>query len=299
MKYMRITNKVLSQGYLTDLNRNLQNMRKFQEQLASGKEIRRPSDDPFKVARSMELNTSLKANERYKENVDEALGWLETADSALGQFTDVLHRIKELTIAGGNATYSSTELDAVKKEMMQLKEQLVQIGNTVFDGRYIFNGDETTQIPFGNGGSISYPNTNGLKKEFAPGIVLDIGITSRNLCCDTIDPPGTDNVFVTVQNIINDLNSGISPVNHLDKLSQHLDDTLRLRGEVGAKTNRIETMSERTSEENFNMTELLSKTEDIDFAEKIMQYSVMESVYTASLQTGAKILQPSLLDFLR
>lgn len=292
---MRITNKVLSKGYLTDLNRNLQNMRKLQEQLASGKEIRRPSDDPFRVARSMELNTSLRANERYKKNIDEAIGWLESADSALGQFSNALQRIKELTITSGNGTHSDTEKSAIKMEIEQLKSQLVQIGNTEFDGRYLFNGDETTQTPFNSNGGILFPSANGLKKEFAPGIVIDIGIKSTDLSNDS----AVNNVFETVQNIINDLNAGISPIDKLGEISNHIDNVLKIRGESGARCNRLETMSEKTIEENYNMTELLSKTEDIDFAQKMMMYSVMESVYTASLQTGAKILQPSLLDFLR
>lgn len=292
---MRITNKVLSKGYLTDLNRNLQNMRKLQEQLASGKEIRRPSDDPFRVARSMELNTSLRANERYQKNIDEGIGWLETIDSALGQFGDALTRIKELTTQAGNGTLGPTERNAIKMEVEQLKDQLVQIGNTVFDGRYVFNGDETTQIPFASDGTISFPNANGLKKEFAPGIVLDIGITSTALSNDS----AANNVFETVQNIIDDLTNDNSPMGNMDELTSHIDNALRLRGEAGARYNRLETMKEKNTEENYNVTELLSKTEDIDLAQKVMEYSVMESVYTASLQTGAKILQPSLLDFLR
>lgn len=296
---MRITNKVLSQSYLTDLNRNLQNMKKYQEQLASGKEIRRPSDNPFKVARSMELNTSLRANARYQENIDEASGWLQTTDSALGQFGDVLQRVRELTIQGGNATYSSTERESIQKEMEQLKGQLVQIGNTVFDGRYIFNGDETTEKPFDADGSVLFPTANGLKKEFAPGIILDISVTGKKLSINSENPPASGDVFNTVQNIIDKLGANTSPTDLLDDISNHIDNVLKLRGEAGARANRIETMSAKTTEENYNMTELLSKTEDVDFAQKIMQYSVMESVYTASLQAGAKILQPSLLDFLR
>lgn len=292
---MRITNKVLSKGYLTDLNRNLQNMRKMQEQLSSGKEIRRPSDDPFRVARSMELNTSLRANERYEKNIDEGIGWLETTDSALGQFGDVLTRVKELTIQGANGPLSISERNAIKMEVEQLRDQLIQIGNTTFDGRYIFNGDETTNPPFNSDGTIAYPAANGLKKEFAPGIVLDIGITGTAISNDTV----ANNVFETVNNIIEDLENDRSPMNNMDELTDHLNNALMLRGEAGARCNRLETMKEKNIEENYNVTELLSKTEDIDFAQKIMEYSVLESVYTASLQTGAKILQPSLLDFLR
>lgn len=292
---MRITNKVLSQSYLADLNRNLNNMKKYQEQLSSGKEIRRPSDNPFKVARSMEINTNLKANERYQENIDESLGWFETTDSALGQFGDALQRIKELTIQGGNVSYGSTEKGAIKAELQQLKEQLVEIGNTTFDSRYIFNGDATTEKPFDDNGNFVKGTVNGLKKEFAPGIVLDIAVTGSRLGTNS---KGT-NVFVTLQNIIGKLDANESPTDFLDDIDNHIDNALMLRGEAGAKSNRLEAMSAKTTEENYNMTELLSKTEDIDFAQKSMEYSTMESIYTASLQTGAKILQPSLLDFLR
>jgi flagellar hook-associated protein 3 FlgL len=73
---MRITNKVLVNGYLGDLNTNLQNMQKLQEQLSTGKEIRRPSDDPFKVARTMELTAGIAMNERYQENIDEGISCL-------------------------------------------------------------------------------------------------------------------------------------------------------------------------------------------------------------------------------
>lgn len=294
---MRITNKVLSKGYLTDLNRNLQNMKTLQEQLSSGKQIRRPSDNPFKVARSMELNTSLRANERYKENIDEAIGWLETTDSALGQFGDALTRLKELTIQASNSPLGPTELNAVKMEVEQLKDQLKEIGNTSYDGRYIFSGDKTTEIPFEKDGlgNITYNGSvTGLKKEFAPGIVLDIAITGSRLSNSS-----TGNVFQDIDNIISSLATNQSPADWLDEVNNHIDNVLMLRGEAGARCNRLETMKEKNTEENFNVTELLTLTEDIDFAQKTMEYSVLESVYTASLQTGAKILQPSLLDFLR
>lgn len=298
---MRITNKVLSKSYLNDLSRNMNNMKKYQEQLSSGKEIRRPSDNPFKVSRSMELNSSLRTNERYQTNIDEGLGWLQTVDSALGQFNDVLQRVKELTISGGDGAYDSTEKEAIKNELVQLKNQLVDIGNTTYDGRYIFNGDATTEIPFDADGNfikdLSGTGVNGLKKEFAPGVVLDIAVTGSELK----NGSNTDNVFTTIDDLIASLDGTITtPItDFLSKVDSHIDNALKLRGEVGSKSNRLETIKNKNFDENFNMTELLSKTEDVDFAQKIMEYNVMESVYTASLQTSAKILQPSLVEFLR
>lgn len=285
---MRITNKVLTKGYLSDLTRNLENMRKYQEQLSSGKEIRRPSDNPFKVARSMELHNGIAINDRYKTNIDEGIGWLETTDKALGQIGDVLQRIRELAVAGGNGAYSVDERETLKKEVEQLKGQIIQIGNTAFDGRYIFSGDKTTDIPFDDTG-VYKGSSEGLNREFTQGVILDIGTKGSDF----------ENIFKCLDNMITRLANNESTTADIGAVTDVSNNLLNLRAEVGAKATRLEAMLAKNDEETFNMTELLSKTEDIDVAEKVMEYKVMESIYTASLQTGAKILQPSILDFLR
>lgn len=293
---MRITNKVLVRGYLGDLSTNLQNMRKLQEQLSSGREIRRPSDDPFRVARTMELTTGISLNDRYQKNIDEGLGWLETTETALGQMGDTVQRIRELTVQAGNGSYNEQQRNPIKLEIEQLKEQLIQIGNTAFEGRYIFGGDKTTNPPFvKENGEIVYKGTdNNLLREFSQGVTMGVGISGNNF----------DNLFVekdanVVDKIIDKLSQNQSPTELLGELDSAFDNILNLRAEVGAKAHKLEAMKEKNDEETFNMTELLSKTADIDVAEKVMQYKVMESVYMASLQTGAKIIQPSLIDFLR
>ena len=86
---------------------------------------------------------------------------------------------------------------------------------------------------------------------------------------------------------------------NLKAMDSVMSNLLKVRAEVGAKQNRMEAAQEQNEAENFNMKDILSQTEDIDFAEKTIEASIMQSVYTASLQTSAKIIQPSLLDFLR
>lgn len=296
---MRITNKVLVKGYLADLTSNLANMKKYQEQLSSGKEVRRPSDNPFKVARAMELKTSIEINDRYKTNIDEGIGWLNTTDSALGQLNDALQRVRELTVAGGNGSYGESERLAISKEVEQLKEAIVQIGNTAYDGRYIFGGDDTTTPPFRtvNGKAIYEGSSEGLMREFSQGVTLDISISGNRF---SNEPAGQEGgIFSVISGLIDDLGQSKTPASRIGELDKEIENVLKLRAEVGAKGNRLEAMQAKNSDETFNMTELLSKTSDIDVAQKVMEYKVMENIYTASLQTGAKILQPSLLDFLR
>jgi flagellar hook-associated protein 3 FlgL len=85
----------------------------------------------------------------------------------------------------------------------------------------------------------------------------------------------------------------------LGDMDKHIDNVIRFRSKMGAVYNRLEAAQQRNEAENLNMTELLSKSEDIDIAEKMMEFSMMSTVYQASLSTGAKILQPSLLDYIR
>lgn len=398
---MRITNKVLVRGYLNDLSTNLENMRKMQQQLSSGKEISRPSDDPFRVARTMELQTGIALNDRYQKNIDEGKGWLDTTETAIGQMGDVLNRIRDLTVQAGNATYNQDQRTPILMEVEQLKQQLMQIGNTAYDGRYIFGGDKTTNKPFEqNSDAIVYNGSEtGLIREFSQGVTFDVAIvgdkfkeaftnkaislsvdgkkadgttpfggkgtlngyftgsTEKNftVLVDAVNASGqvtnikysTDGINFTniaasidsstgnsiikfpdysgltftldkstdntvgnsynfnlkpdnvVDNIIGLLKENKSPSGLLNELDEQMDNLLNLRAEVGSKTQRLDAMADKNTEETFNMTELLSKTSDIDVAEKTMQYKVMESVYNASLMTGAKIIQPSLLDFLR
>ena len=91
---MRVTNRTLLNNYLANLNRNLRRMSKYQDQLSSGKEIRRPSDDPIGATRSMALHTSLNQNKQYLRNIEDSLGWVDITDSALGNMGDIMNRLR-------------------------------------------------------------------------------------------------------------------------------------------------------------------------------------------------------------
>lgn len=293
---MRITEKMLTRTYLSDLSNNLETMKKLQEQMSTGKEINRPSDDPFKYARSLELNSSITANERYESNIEEGTEWLKTTDSTLGELNTVLQRARELTVQASNGSNSATERNSIEQEISQLKDEAVQICNTTFNGKYLFGGDKTITQPFEKdaSGNVLYKGSNtGRKIEFAQGVIMDVATLGSDIS-GTVSP----NIFETLDNIINNLNSNTSSGDNLDDLDTNINNIINLRAVAGAKENRLDSMKTKNEDENLNMTELLSKTEDIDVAQKYTEYSTAENVYTSCLKTGAKILQPSLLDFL-
>ena len=114
---MRVTNQMMSSSFLRNLNRNKSHMNTINNQLTSGKEISRPSDNPYKVARSMQLSSDIKAATQYNENIKDTSNWLDTTDTALQQIEGSLQRVRELMVSAGSASYGVDEKRAIKDEI--------------------------------------------------------------------------------------------------------------------------------------------------------------------------------------
>lgn len=328
---MRITNGMMSKSFMRDLNRNLGRLNKINGQLTSGKEISRPSDNPFKVARTMSLGTDISTNKQYNENIKDTINWLETTDTALAQIQESTQRIRELMVATGNATYGSDEMNAIKNELNERTNEVAQLLNTTFDGKYLFGGTKTSTKPVAtkddiNGNSQIYlhgkdgeylsvnssdidilnqvDNINSnLYVEISEGVKMDYNVNAIDVLI-TKDPKGNEINFMDLMTEItgNLMNEGTFEdvvKKNLEQMDSVILNLNKLRSEVGAKQNRMESAEMQNEESNFNLTEILSKTQDIDFAEKSMEASTAQTIYVAALQTNARIIQPSLLDFLR
>lgn len=309
---MRITNKTLTSNYLRNLNRNLAQMQKYHNQLSSGKEVSKPSDNPMLVSKIMSLKDNIAANEQYNTNISDSLGWTQTQDTALNDVSRTLNRIRDLMIYGANGSLSDTDRAAIKDEVEMQMGQLVDVLNTNFDGRYIFAGQKTTTRPFelvdGKNGNkaIKYSgDENNIAREISTGVTIDLVTSGREVIGNGTD---VDNHLGTfLNNVVAAFDgkdeNGLSPKDLsgdlLGKMDTHLDRILRTRSKIGAVHNRLEAAEARNKAENMNLKGLLSNREDIDVAEKYMEFSIMAVVYQASLKTGANILQPSLLDYLR
>jgi len=292
---MRITQGMLVGNFLSNLNNNYRIMDRIQEQLSTGKRINRPSDDPVGIVSSLRLRTGLTEAEKYLSNVDDAMAWLDTTDTALGQAGDILHRAREIAIYGANDTLSPQARDALAKEVRQLREQLIQVANTTHDGRFVFAGFQTTVSPFtaagvyvGDAGSIEY--------EIGVNSKLSVNVTGDAAFINAQD------VFQVLSDVEADLIAGNSAnlsnlrIGELDTV---INNILPIRSDVGAKTNRLELTKSRLEQATLNLSELLSKNEDIDTAEAITQLKMQENTYRTALAAGARIIQPSLIDFLR
>lgn len=318
---MRISNNMMINQSLRDLNANLVRMDKNQRDISTGKRIHRPSDDPTSLARAMVLRNSLAQNTQYNKNAAVAESQLKMTDSTLGQMGDALQRLRQLAVQGASGNLQQLDRDAIRNEVMQIRDEMKALGNTQLNGRYIFGGIKTDQVvypednaglPAGNGVSFS-PNDNGaMIVEVAPNITLQYNVTAPRVLGDTT-PPATDNVFQVIDDFAGYLagtlavppgigsgtsNRAISELSLRD-ISTWLNNVNQTRTEVGGKLNRLELAKSRMQEANISMNELLVLTEDTDIAEASLKLNSYEATYRAALSVAARSIPLSLVDFLR
>ncbi len=299
---MRITNKMLTDNFIKNLSKNLGRMDKYHNQLSSGKEVSKPSDNPMLVSKIMSLRNNVMQNEQYNTNIRDTIGWVETQDTALGDLTGTLNRIRDLIIYGSNGALSETDRNAIKNEVEVEVDGIVDVLNTNFDGRYIFAGQKTMSKPFENvDGMIKYNgNDKNIEREISSGVTTELMTNGGEITGKgTASPDELGEFLDSVIQALAEGNTDDLSGKLLGEIDDHIDNVIRLRTGVGATHNRLLASEERNKAENLNLNKLLSDREDIDIAEKYMEYSVMAVVYQASLSVGAKILQPSLMDYLR
>lgn len=308
---MRVTSNMMNAQLLLNLNRNGNRMSDLQTQMSTGRKINKPSDDPVGITYSMRYRAELSSNEQYQDNVDAALSWLDFNDTMIGQAGSIIQRLKELTVKASNTTNPQTALTSIQTEVQQLKEQLIDIGNSKINGKYIFNGQNYDKKPYD-----FVKDANNLSDTRAVGdlltdsgdinyivgdnVQLAINITGNNIFGSPDEKDG-DHLFTMIDRLSTALGAGDFPTisAQLDKLDTRLDKLMTVRAEIGAKTNRVELMNGRLEDLGINLTAMQSKTEDADYEKLILQSKIQESIYNASLSAGAKIISTSLVDFLR
>lgn len=297
-----------------NLNTNMRLMEKYHRQLETGRKINRPSDDPAGLVKSLRLRTSLTEGQQYIGNIHEAINFMETTDAAFDNIGSIIHRIRVLTVNAANTGVNDAgALNAIADEIEELNDQLKMIANTTYGSKHVFAGTNITEQPFRGGTPPDHwaGNNNNLELEIAIGVKMPINLTDEAMNnfftkYDDIDGNSIDGgIFALVEKIGQDIravadgDTSISIGENLTLLDSKMEDLLSARSAIGAKINRLELQLNRLESTQISYTELLSKNEDADQAEVIMYLKIQETVYRASLAAGARIIQPSLIDFIR
>lgn len=291
---------MLSNNMLSNLSNSYDRISKLQDQISSQKKITRPSDDPVVAMKGITYRRNLQEVEQYKRNFSEAYNWMDNTDASLDKAGQALQRIRELVVQASNDTYDESERISMSEEITQLKEHLIEIANTKVGDKYIFNGTDTLKKPVdGTTTPITVSeNTNAVELELSKGIFIPVNAGPTEIFGDN-----SNNVFKDIDLLIDDLtnpgSTGASLNAHLDTMDKHISTALNARSDLGARANRVELMEARIDQQEIIAKKMMSDNEDIDFEKVVTEMLAQESVHRAALSVGSRIIQPTLMDFLR
>lgn len=313
---MRITSEAMVLRSVDRLQGRLGLYERAQTELASGRRILRPSDDPAGARRAMSLNSSLQAREQELANIDDARGWLDMADSQLQSVTTRLSRARELVTNGANSQ-SLESRQALAAEIRQITEEIAGIANAQHMERPLFggfgSGEQVTKVA----GEWRYPadRTGGapdqIMRRVSDSEQVRINVTAAEWL-GTTDLDATEADGVTplkgpallnlLEQIAADLDSGApsgdisAHIGSIVSATKLVTDSL---SQVGAATNRVESARARTMDLQLTLKTELSQVQDLDLAQGMMEMQVQQVAYEATLQALGKALPPSLVAFLR
>ncbi|NMM54313.1 flagellar hook-associated protein FlgL [Paenibacillus aquistagni] len=296
---MRVTGMMQNTQLLKNMRYLNTNLTDGQNKLASGQKIHRPGDSPVGIGYQMRYDTELSRNEEYVQNASMGTGMLRTMDSLMQQANDVLKRARTLAQQGATGTTPDDARKAIAAEMEQLKEQLVMIGNSAYNGRYLFNGQKTDQPPYTAANAANDTTDTGVYKlNVSPAVSVPVSITGEQIFGSA---GANDNVFKVMDDLIDGLKTNdISKVAAgMDSIDGSADRISTQWAEIGARMNRFELMENRLADDKVNIKEQRAEVADVDMADAIIQLKQQENVLQAALSTGARIMQVSLIDFIR
>ena len=406
---MRVTTRSLVDNVVRQLQQNAQAVDKLQRQIASGKRVSRPSDDPSGVWRSLKLRGGHDANTQHLRNMDDARNWLASEDRVISGTNAALARLREYAVQGADASYSNNDRIAIAREVTQLKEHILSLFNgTTFVGQSLFSGRQTGTQPFtvdanghvlyagetgltvpvtstdlvsGNGiAALTLTDTDsampgtyrvavGAIGAVTPGVAdvtitrydsLGVAVPGATQTVSVTVPTGTDlkvidfsavGMTLTVNaslgatafaetaaseltagsaQIAREVGAGVNlPVNLLGAkfltmfqditalekglkandrsavaasiadIDAAIEVSLVTQAEVGTRLNRLDSAEESLREADVETTRMQNDIEALDTIEALTRLTTQQALYRAALETGARTVPMSILDFLR
>lgn len=291
----RITERSLADMTMLGLQANLTRLGALQQQLSSGKQISRPSDSPTGTIASMQIRSDLRQLQQYVRNADDGKGWLNSLDSALTGGVGMVRQVRLLALQGmSEGSTDAAAREAMAIEVDHLRESLLGVANTNYLNRPIFGGTVAGHNAFDTAGN--YVGDNGqVLRTVGNGIKVRVD-SPAGMAFGT----GSNQLFSVLSRISNDLRNNPSALGSDVDLLDTTNNLMQAQlADVGARYNRLVQLGQAASDRAIDLQANLSDVEDIDLPKTIMELQLQQTAYQVALGATARVVQPSLQDFLR
>ncbi|MEC9381139.1 MAG: flagellar hook-associated protein FlgL [Candidatus Latescibacterota bacterium] len=300
---MRVTTQMAVNNLVGNLNRSFGRMVRFQQELSSGSRLNNLSDDPAAVERSLSLRSELRNIEQFQKNIDDGTGWLELSEVTLSELETLFVEARGLAVQGASDTYNSQQRRSLADQIDQFLEHAVSLSESRYRGRYIFAGTQTGDPPYGatrdqEGMILSLDPTGdatgNIEREVADGIVMQVNVAGDSVYEGSLN---AFDVLIDLRDALGENNVG-GVRESLSSLADMREKISSVRGEIGARVNRMELTRNVLDRVTTEMTTILSEDEDVDLTSTIVNLQQEQDVFQAALASGNTVIPQSLMDFI-
>ena len=306
---MRVTSNIIGTQLTRDLHTALIALARQQRMIATGRRINEPADDPGGTARALTIRAREAANGQFQRNISAVRTRLTAGESSLRSGIDFLQQAQELAIQGANDTSDAQARQAIGLQVNQILEQMVALANGRGpDGAMLFGGQEVSTAPYTltrdvNGLITSLTvNPRGIDgtmpAEVSEGLTMDQGVSGNTAFGALADPTNTFSTLIRVRDALN-INDGATVRAELDNMQTIHNRVLTASQILGTRLGWLDSLESRLQDESVSNIASLGAVEDADMAKAISDLNQIQTFYEGGLAAGARLLQNSLLNFLR
>jgi flagellar hook-associated protein 3 FlgL len=322
---MRLTNNMIMRKYMANLNTSLTTLNNLNEQTSSGMKFSKMSEDPATALKAFQVRRNLSQITLYKSNVLDTQNSLSDIEFSISNLNNTLSDINAQIIQGRTGTYNASDKIVIANTLKDMQQQILEISNSKFSGKFIFGGPNVKQPPFTLDATskLLYNGVNVDTGTFTnEAIYVDIGLGLSTDTAGNIIPqsafnkshPGSellgtgvdaDGISNNLYNVVGEIakmfqNNDFTNIDkYVNKFSKNVEEVMVQYANVGEKSKSLEYLSNRLDTDENNALHKQNDLEAVDLAKSILDFKNQESSYNAALQMGAKILQLSLVDYLR
>jgi len=309
----RVTQESASMAMVLNLQTDLSNLVNLEQEASSGKTLNQPSDNPTGTSEVLALNAQMGRFQQYGTNAGDGISWLGTASQALSSVTTALNQVQTDVLSGANSSANNTTtMQELSQDVLSLKQQILSLAGTNYNNLPVFSGTYgTPAYPQGSASGASDPtspsydpatayayggSTTPLSRVVAPGETVNISVPGSQ-----VFGSGTSSLFALLDTISQDLANGNAAAlsgSDLSQLQSAMNNVAEANGNLGALTQALTQDQTNANDMVSNLQTQVGNIVDANEAQVATQFNLAEASYQAALETDAKIIQPSLAQFL-
>jgi len=302
---IRISTRSLHEGISDSIAAASQRTLKLQQGLGDGKAVRTVSDDPVRAHQAMWFRERIRAADQYERGIEGVSAYLSNTESTLSQIQDTLGELMSLQTSAADDALGEEGRAALAIKVDQMIELLFELGNTRYAGLYVFGGQRTLDPPLtiersaeGAPSAVSF-NPQGIGRPITRQVGQDLSLTINVTATDVFGEDGE--LFKQLVQLRDELlaNNGDGIRGMAEALDEASERVSIATTSIGSLINRTETLKTRLGEERISYEDGRSRAEDLDVARAIVDFQSEQVSLQAALEAGSRILNLSLLDFIR